>query len=171
LRAAVARIAKPRISRQVLISYHEPRDCRLLRSHAGDVVMCWIKARTTIGIRGWWQMQRLRLRRDLISINKQARLFSLLIKRPDVPWPAKAASACAIAYVFSPIQLIPTFIPIIGQLDDLLVLFLGTRIVRRITPPAILGECESRAESASSAQIAQWEHILRDSRRVTPSST
>jgi uncharacterized membrane protein YkvA (DUF1232 family) len=133
--------------------------------------MCWIRAKKTMRIGGWWQMQRLRLRRDLISINKQARLFSLLIKRPDVPWPAKAASACAIAYVFSPVQLIPTFIPVIGQLDDLLVLFLGTRIVRRVTPPAILEECESRAESASSAQIARWEHILRDFRRVTPSAT
>jgi hypothetical protein len=39
---------------------------------------------------GWWRAQRLRLRRDLISVAKQVRLLSLLMRRQEVPWPAKA---------------------------------------------------------------------------------
>jgi len=113
----------------------------------------------------WWQAQRTRLRRDLVFIAKQAHLLSLLIKRPEVPWPAKIAGGCAIAYLFSPIQLIPTFIPVIGQLDDLLVLFLGTRIVRKFSPPAVLKECEERAEVASSVQVGRWEDMIRNRRQ------
>lgn len=119
-----------------------------------------VKTEPRTTVHEWWHAQRLRLRRDLISIAKQVRLLSLLMKRREVPWPAKVAGGCAIAYIFSPIQLIPTFIPVIGQLDDLVVLFLGTRVVRRFTPAAVLRECETLAESASSAQIARWEHIL-----------
>jgi len=113
----------------------------------------------------WWQAQRARLRRDLVFIAKQAHLLSLLIKRPEVPWPAKIAGGCAIAYLFSPLQLIPTFIPVIGQLDDLLVLFLGTRIVRKFSPPSVLKECEERAEVASSVQVRRWEDMIRNRRQ------
>jgi uncharacterized membrane protein YkvA (DUF1232 family) len=116
----------------------------------------------------WWQAQRARLRRDLVFIAKQAHLLSLLIKRPEVPWPAKIAGGCAIAYLFSPIQLIPTFIPVIGQLDDLLVLFLGTRIVRKFSPPAVLKECEERAEVASSVQVGRWEDMIRNTGSPVP---
>ena len=124
-----------------------------------------VKIEPLTRVHGWWQAQRVRLRRDLISIAKQVRLLSLLMKRPEVPWPAKVAGGCAIAYIFSPIQLIPTFIPVIGQLDDLLVLFLGSRVVRRFTPASVLKECETLAESGSSAQLARWEHILQNARQ------
>jgi uncharacterized membrane protein YkvA (DUF1232 family) len=111
---------------------------------------------------------RLRLRRDLVYINKQVRLLSLLVGRQEVPWPAKIVGGCAIAYIFSPIQLIPTFVPVIGQMDDLLVLFLGTRVVRRFTPTSVLRDCEKRADLASSAQIERWEHKLCDYRQSRP---
>ena len=108
----------------------------------------------------WWKAQRSRLRRDIVFINKQVRLLSILLRRPEVPWPAKLAGGCAIAYIFSPIQLIPTFIPVIGQMDDLLVLLAGSKVVRRFTPSALLDECELRAEKASMTQIERWEHAL-----------
>ena len=111
---------------------------------------------------------RLRLRRDLIYINKQVRLLSLLVGRPEVPWPAKIVAGCTIGYIFSPIQLIPTFVPVIGQMDDLLVLFLGTRVVRKFTPASVLGDCEQRADLASSAQIERWEQIFCDYRPSRP---
>lgn len=124
-----------------------------------------VKIELRTKVQEWWWAQRLRLRRDLIAIAKQVHLLSLLMKRPEVPWPAKAAGGCAIAYIFSPIQLIPTFIPVIGQLDDLVVLFLGTKVVRRFTPASVLSECEANAESASTAQIARWEHLLHSARQ------
>jgi uncharacterized membrane protein YkvA (DUF1232 family) len=118
-------------------------------------------ARKTAFSRVWWQAQKSRLQRDLTLIAKQVHLFTLLIRHPEVPRPAKIAGGCAIAYIFSPIQLIPSFIPIIGQLDDLLVLFIGTKVIRKFTPMSVLKECEARAELASSAHIAKWKHIMR----------
>lgn len=126
---------------------------------------CAVKIELRTKVHEWWRAQRSRLRKDLMSIAKQVNLLSLLMKRPEVPWPAKVAGGCSIAYIFSPIQLIPTFIPVIGQLDDLVVLFLGTRVVRRFTPASALAECEALAESASSAQIARWENRLHSARQ------
>ena len=108
-----------------------------------------------------WQAQRSRLRRDLVFIAKEVNLLALLLRHPEVPWPAKISGGCAVAYILSPIQIIPTFIPVIGQMDDLLVLFLGTRVVRKFTTASVLRECEAKAESASYAQIARWVHSPR----------
>lgn len=80
-------------------------------------------------------------------IMQQARTLLLAVKHPSVPWPAKLVAACSVGYIFSPIQLIPTFIPVIGQLDDLAVLLIGMKLLRRLTPAAILSECENRAQS------------------------
>lgn len=112
------------------------------------------------GRNSWWQTQHSRLRRDLVFLNKQVELLSLLVRHPGVPWPAKFAGGCAIAYIFSPIQLIPSFIPLIGQLDDLAVLLIAAKIVRKCTPRPALEECEARAESASSSRAAKIEQML-----------
>jgi uncharacterized membrane protein YkvA (DUF1232 family) len=77
----------------------------------------------------------------LKSILFQIRLLKGLAAHPDTPIGAKAVAVCALAYVFSPIQLIPTFLPVIGQLDDLMVLYLGLKLTIRLTPRSILIEC------------------------------
>ena len=110
----------------------------------------------------WLANWRLRLRRELISLTKQIYLLYLIVKHEEVPWPAKIAGGCALGYVFSPIQLIPNFIPIIGQSDDILVLYIGMKIVRRFTPPATLKQCEACAEllfNCADRQVAvQMDH-------------
>ena len=113
----------------------------------------------------WWETQKSRLRRDAVFLNKQVRLLSILLRRPEIPWPAKIVGGCAIAYIFSPIQLIPTFIPVIGQMDDLLILLVGTKFVRKFTPSRLLYDCELRAEQDSSAQIERWEKAVRHLRQ------
>ena len=65
---------------------------------------------------------------------------------PRVPWPAKAVAAITVAYALSPIDLIPDFIPVIGYLDDLVIVPLGIALAIRLVPPAILAE--HRAEAA-----------------------
>ena len=50
-------------------------------------------------------------------------------------------------YVASPIQLIPNFIPIIGQLDDVLVIGLSIKFLKRSVPPTVLDECQNGASS------------------------
>jgi uncharacterized membrane protein YkvA (DUF1232 family) len=87
-------------------------------------------------------------KKGLAEILYQARVLLFALKHPDVPWLAKAAAGCAAAYLLSPIQLIPTFIPVIGQMDDLAALYLGTKALRKLTPPAILAECESQARKS-----------------------
>jgi uncharacterized membrane protein YkvA (DUF1232 family) len=60
--------------------------------------------------------------------------------------------------VLSPIQLIPNFIPVIGTLDDVLVLFLGIKLLQRITPPDVLTECRELADAAETLrkEEARW---------------
>ena len=65
---------------------------------------------------------------------------------PRTPWYAKAAAAFVAAYALSPIDLIPDFIPILGYLDDLVLLPLGIMLVVRLMPPELLAEF--RAEAA-----------------------
>jgi uncharacterized membrane protein YkvA (DUF1232 family) len=52
-----------------------------------------------------------------------------------------------VSYLLSPVQLIPTFIPVIGQLDDIVVLLIGMKLLRRLTPCDVIAECEERAKT------------------------
>lgn len=70
----------------------------------------------------------------------------LASRDPRVPWPAKALAALTVAYALSPIDLIPDFIPILGYLDDLLLVPLGLALAIRRVPPSLLAE--HRAEAA-----------------------
>lgn len=96
---------------------------------------------------GWLRRQAARRRQDLRSIVRQARVLSLALRHPQTPWRARVVAGCAAAYLLSPIQLIPTFIPVIGQLDDLAVLLVGMKLLRKLLPKNILAECEARATS------------------------
>jgi uncharacterized membrane protein YkvA (DUF1232 family) len=73
--------------------------------------------------------------------------MTLILRHPNVPWSARLVAACALGYILSPIQLIPSFIPLIGQLDDLAVLLAGAKVVRVLVPAAVLAECEGQAVS------------------------
>jgi len=89
---------------------------------------------------GWRQQAR--------QVQSQAHLIYLAFRHPRMPWYAKLVAACTAGYLLSPIQLIPSFIPVIGFLDDLLVVFLGVKLLQRITPPDVLLECRQHAEDA-----------------------
>ena len=80
------------------------------------------------------------------GLNLEVAALALAMRRPDVPWYAKALGVAVIAYALSPIDLIPDFIPVLGLLDDLLLVPLGILAVRALVPPGVLGEC--RAEAA-----------------------
>jgi uncharacterized membrane protein YkvA (DUF1232 family) len=79
-----------------------------------------------------------RLKDDVVAVWFCAR-------HPDTPWLAKAVAAAVVAYAFSPIDLIPDFIPVIGYLDDLILVPLGIWLVLRLVPPAIVSECRVQA--------------------------
>jgi uncharacterized membrane protein YkvA (DUF1232 family) len=65
----------------------------------------------------WFNRQSEKWSRDIAFVFYQARILMLVLKHPLVPWKAKAIAGCVVAYVFSPIQLIPSFIPLIGQME------------------------------------------------------
>lgn len=90
---------------------------------------------------GAWKAWAKRLKRELYALY-------LATQDPRVPWYAKAITVCVVAYAFSPIDLIPDFIPVLGYLDDLLLVPLGIAIAVRLIPPDVLADCHRRAEAA-----------------------
>jgi uncharacterized membrane protein YkvA (DUF1232 family) len=69
----------------------------------------------------------------------------LASRDPRTPWYAKAVAIGVVAYALSPIDLIPDFIPILGQLDELIILPLGIWLVVRSIPPDVMNEHRAAA--------------------------
>ena len=67
-------------------------------------------------------------------------------KNPRTPWYAKALGVFVVAYALSPIDLIPDFIPVLGYVDDVLLLPVLIWLAIRLLPPEVLAECRSQAE-------------------------
>jgi formylglycine-generating enzyme required for sulfatase activity/uncharacterized membrane protein YkvA (DUF1232 family) len=78
---------------------------------------------------------------------RQFRIIRRALVHRHVPWYGKLVVGCAVLYVVSPIQLIPNFIPVIGQLDDVLVVTLAIKFLRRCVPQSVLDECENDLRS------------------------
>jgi uncharacterized membrane protein YkvA (DUF1232 family) len=88
-------------------------------------------------------MERLRqwakaIKRDTVSLYLAAR-------DPRTPWYAKLFAAAVVAYALSPLDLIPDFIPVIGYLDDILLVPLGLWIAVRLIPREVIEDCRDRA--------------------------
>lgn len=67
-------------------------------------------------------------------------------RHPDTPWYAKLWAALVVAYAFSPIDLIPDFIPVIGFLDDLLLVPAGIWVALKLIPPHVLDHGRQQAK-------------------------
>ncbi len=80
-----------------------------------------------------WRERVRNLKRDVVAI-------ALAVRDPRVPWYAKAVGACVVAYALSPIDLIPDFVPVLGYLDDLVLVPLGLLLVLRLIPADVLAE-------------------------------
>lgn len=70
----------------------------------------------------------------------------LAYRDPRVPWYAKALIAVVVGYAFSPIDLIPDFIPVLGYLDDLILLPLGIAVALKMIPDEVLADCRKRSK-------------------------
>ena len=81
------------------------------------------------------------LKRDIAAIARAAH-------DPRLPWPVKLAAFAVAAYALSPVDLIPDFIPVLGYLDDLLIVPLGIWFILRLIPPEILAEHRAAATTA-----------------------
>jgi uncharacterized membrane protein YkvA (DUF1232 family) len=77
----------------------------------------------------------------------------LAYRDPRVPWYARVFAALVVGYAFSPIDLIPDVIPVLGYLDDLLVVPLGIALAIRMIPSPVLAECREEARNAKDRPV------------------
>lgn len=89
---------------------------------------------------------RQRLEARCRCLKRDATALFLAMRHPATPWYAKALAAGVVAYALSPIDLIPDPIPVLGLLDDLLIVPLGVLAVRWLIPRAVFDECRLRAD-------------------------
>jgi uncharacterized membrane protein YkvA (DUF1232 family) len=75
---------------------------------------------------------------------------------PRVPWYAKLFIAVVIGYALSPIDLIPDFIPVIGYLDDLIIIPAGIYLAVKMIPIGVLTECRIKARTTRMSSRAKW---------------
>ena len=92
-----------------------------------------------------------RLKRNAVRLHQEIYALFLAYKDPRVPFFAKLVAACVIGYALSPIDLIPDFIPVLGYLDDVILLPLGIALALRMIPPAVLAECREKTSD-------RWTH-------------
>jgi uncharacterized membrane protein YkvA (DUF1232 family) len=84
------------------------------------------------------------------ALKQELYALTLACKDPRTPWYAKLLGILVLAYALSPIDLIPDAIPVIGYLDDLLLIPLGLLLLRRLIPAPILADARRRAAENSS---------------------
>jgi uncharacterized membrane protein YkvA (DUF1232 family) len=79
------------------------------------------------------------------KLKKETYAIYLVSTDQRVPWYARMLAGVTVAYAFSPIDLIPDFIPILGYLDDLIIVPFGIWLVIKMIPPEVLAECREKA--------------------------
>lgn len=88
-----------------------------------------------------WKQKAKQLKREIHAVY-------LAMKDPRTPWYARVLAAIIVGYAFSPIDLIPDPIPILGYLDDLILLPLGILLLVKIIPSEVLVECRAKAAAS-----------------------
>lgn len=97
-----------------------------------------------------WKRRARQLKREVYAMY-------LAYKDPRVPWYARVFAAIVVGYAFSPIDLIPDPIPVLGYLDDLVLVPLGVWLALKMIPAPVLAECRARADEI----IAQGKPVNR----------
>jgi uncharacterized membrane protein YkvA (DUF1232 family) len=95
-----------------------------------------------------WRERVRNLKRDVVAI-------ALAVRDPRVPWYAKAVGVCVVAYALSPIDLIPDFVPVLGYLDDLVLVPLGLLLVLRLIPADVLAEHRAAASAIAERPVSR----------------
>jgi uncharacterized membrane protein YkvA (DUF1232 family) len=89
------------------------------------------------------------LKKRVRDLKRDTHALYLAARHPQTPWYTKLLAAGIVAYAFSPIDLIPDFVPVLGYLDDMVLIPLGIAISLRLIPPHVLAECRARAQEAA----------------------
>ena len=97
------------------------------------------------GLEGW--------KRRAKQFKVEVYALYLAYRDPRVPWHARVFAACVVGYAFSPIDLIPDPIPVLGYLDDLILIPLGVALAVRMIPAKVLDDCREKARSAEGRPV------------------
>ena len=99
-------------------------------------------------------VDRLKRRAERAEADAYALYFAL--RDPRTPWYATGLVALVVGYALSPIDPIPDFLPVIGHLDELLVVPLGAALALRFVPDEVVADCRARADDAIDGGRLRW---------------
>lgn len=105
-----------------------------------------------------WQK---RLKQRAKALRNDTYALILAYRDARVPWYAKAWAGVVVTYALSPIDLVPDFIPVLGYVDDLILIPLGVSLALKMIPPDVMTECRQKAKAHLSETPAQrWQGAL-----------
>jgi len=84
----------------------------------------------------------------------------LAYKDPRVSWYARVFAAVVVGYAFSPIDLIPDVVPVLGYLDDIILVPLGVALAIKMIPPHVLAECREKAHDAKNRPVSKVAAVV-----------
>jgi uncharacterized membrane protein YkvA (DUF1232 family) len=85
------------------------------------------------------------MKSQAMALRHEVLVLWFILKDPRTPWYSRVVAGAAVGYVLSPVQLIPSFIPFIGLMDDVAVLSAGMALVRCLTTAVVLQDARTRA--------------------------
>jgi len=95
------------------------------------------------------------------TLKQSCAALLLAMKHPETPWYAKALGSITLLYALSPIDLIPDFIPILGYLDDLILVPIGLWLTVKCIPPNVWLECQNEVARRELGKPAKnWKGLL-----------
>jgi uncharacterized membrane protein YkvA (DUF1232 family) len=95
------------------------------------------------------------------TLKRDAHAVWLCARDPRTPWPAKVVAIVTAAYALSPIDLIPDFIPVLGYLDDLILVPAGLWLAIRLIPADVLAEHRATADAAVDNPVSRLAgHVI-----------
>ncbi|WP_166266532.1 YkvA family protein [Marinobacter caseinilyticus] len=95
-----------------------------------------------------------KIKRQAGLLRQQSLTVYFAARDPRMPLPVRLLALVVAAYAISPIDLIPDVIPVIGYLDDIIIIPLGLALIIRLTPPEIIVAARRQAESASQKPVS-----------------
>lgn len=158
IRSAVRFASSGTVDQLVVLSADFMPDGEIVRTKNSTLWLAPNMARSESAFAANW-------RRRAQQLQKEAHVFYFVLRHRRSRWYARMVAGCAAGYVLSPIQLIPNFIPVIGTLDDFVVLFVAVKLLRRITPADVLAECRQLVEAA---EMHRKERIGKKASVLTP---
>ena len=86
------------------------------------------------------------------ELTAQTYALYLAYRHPRTPWYAKVFAALVVGYVFSPMDPIPDFIPVVGLLDEMVVVPIGVALAAKLVPPDVFAECKEKARGVAEGE-------------------